>query len=96
MGPARPWEANVEGDGDVFAGDLQIADCDLPQGELSPEDIRAIAALIVRAVNCHDDLLAALKRCVGVLRENPAALAAYGAHYAIQDGDAAIAKAESA
>jgi hypothetical protein len=52
-----PWEANVESAGDVFAGDLQIADCDFPQGELSLKVIAANA----RLASAAPDLLAACR-----------------------------------
>ncbi len=44
-----PWEAGVEYDSDVFAGDLQLADCDFPQGELTEGVIRANARLMAAA-----------------------------------------------
>jgi hypothetical protein len=56
----------------------------------------ANAAFIVRACNAHEDLLAACKKLLGLVRERPENLASYGAHYTVQDAEAAIAKAEAA
>lgn len=57
-----PWEANVEHSGDVFSEDLQIADCDFPQGELETEEIEANARLCAAA----PDLLEACEATVKV------------------------------
>jgi hypothetical protein len=58
--------------------------------------IEANGNLIVQAVNSHDTLLAACKGLMGVLREHPVytAGAPYGAGYALEQADAAIAAAE--
>ena len=52
-----PWEA-VENGGrlatDVFAGDLQIADCDWPQGELDGVTLESNARLIAAAPDLYE------------------------------------------
>lgn len=69
----RPWRVGV--DGDVFAGGhvvSLIADADGDQVEaanvlstnISKAEARANAALIVRAVNAHDELVALLSAWV--------------------------------
>jgi hypothetical protein len=73
----EPWEANVEGVADVFAGDLLIAECTFHQGELSDEAIAANAARIAACVNAMagiDDPAAIMSELVGLRTERDALL----------------------
>lgn len=80
----RPWRIGV--DGDVFAGGhvvALIADADGDQVEaanvlstnISKAEARANAALIVRAVNAHDDLVALVREITEQRNANTRAMA---------------------
>jgi hypothetical protein len=58
-----PWRAVIYGNSEweVWGGDLLVADVTTPEDPLQPEVAEANAAFIVRAVNSHTALLAALK-----------------------------------
>lgn len=68
----RPWALDTNEDGDVFgvnAPDAELIVCDPPPAHFvkSRAAWEANAALIVKAVNAHDDLVAALKAAEGYL-----------------------------
>ena len=58
------WRATAFG---VYSGEFEIADCALGekrQPGLTITEAQTNAERIVKAVNCHDDLVEALKLCV--------------------------------
>lgn len=62
-----PWRVGVGDERLVFAADASsVAHCDLHGRALKDDDI-ANAALIVKAVNCHQELVEALRDSVAVL-----------------------------
>jgi hypothetical protein len=93
---ARPWSLHwddetviVVADRGAMATQIYIASClergSDPDEDRPTEEAKANAALIVRAVNCHDELLAALKEVVAISDRK---------HDAWDKAKAAIAKAE--
>ena len=94
-----PWELHAEGAG---YNSVQACQPDSSERGCCPivesfvlgrtrEEAEANAAFIVRAVNNHEALLAALKFCRNVLMANPIEMSE---HMAIEKADAAIASAK--
>lgn len=83
-----PW---TSGSSAIFAGKkcIGVTDCD----SSTPNVERANAAFIVRAVNAHDDLVAALKAAKSELEAYEQA--ATGETYNSTQINAALAKAEA-
>jgi hypothetical protein len=67
-----PWRAVIYGNSEweVWGGDLLVADVTTPEDPLQPEVAEANAAFIVRAVNSHEALVAALKSVEWVWFDN--------------------------
>ena len=93
-----PWEVNTladpQGRTEVFAGNILILDTKsgtVHRFEGTAGEEEANASFIVKAVNCHDELLNALKEAVKAMRKHDVAEAkAFGVDFV-----AIIKKAES-
>lgn len=92
MNTSLPWKANFEGAGIENGGCAQIwimgGDGLNVVGRLKcggSEDAKDNASLIIKAVNCHDDLLDALKDVMAqaARHSNPDSAAMYRANQAI-------------
>jgi hypothetical protein len=91
-----PWasEHDETGHWRVYGGDKLVADVGNAENNMAADiEWKANAALIVRAVNAHDDLVKALMECrIAMWADNPAD----GWKEIIEGADAALAKAEAA
>lgn len=86
-----PWRLdNPESTLVIGSNERIIADCDHPQ--LPDTEIEANAAFIVRAVNCHDDLVSALKNVMAMVIGEAPSLARENCTW--ERAEAALAKVE--
>ena len=67
----RPWTAEGPdefGDYNLHVDDVRLAVAAVVSNLREPEVVTANAALIIRAVNAHDDLVEALETCASLLQ----------------------------